>query len=303
MRVYFEVKAYLKILCGLALLIAVLAAIALVRGLKAPPLMPIPEQVAEPLPPTSETKSSAPLFRESFAAILTPEVITPRPIEPKKTDSVADRFRLVTVSLASDPKLSMAFIENIPAKMQKCYHPGETLEDGVTVSEILDKGAVIATSEGTFFLGFGMAGNHIASNSNAGIPNGAGDQTFPHPLGGRRTGTNEWHFSRSRVMDYYEELKTRPERLVTVFDTMTPLYDENQRIQGYKVDIQGEAEFFKAIGFNQGDIVREVNGIPMCNRRVAENLIRRYAADDLDFIVIKMERDGKPVQQVYHSHK
>ena len=104
-------------------------------------------------------------------------------------------------------------------------------------------------------------------------------------------------------MDYYEELKSRPERLVTVFDTMAPVYDANERIEGYKVDIKGEAEFFKAIGFNQGDIVREVNGIPMTNRRAAENLIRRYADDDLDFIVIKMERDGKPIQQVYHSFK
>ncbi len=297
-------KADLKILCGLALLIAVLAAMALVQGVKAPPLRPIPEQVAEPLPSTSETKPTAPLFRESFAALLTPEVIAPRAPETKKNDSVADRFRLVTVSLSSDPNLSMAFIENVPAKTQKCYHPGEMLEDGVTVSEILDKGAVIATSEGTFLLGFGMSENLVGSNSSPNMPSGAGDQTaLLHKFGGRRTGTNEWHFSRSRVMEYYEELKTRPERLVTVFDTMTPLYDENQRIQGYKVDIQGEAEFFKAIGFNQGDIVREVNGIPMCNRRVAENLIRRYAADDLDFIVIKMERDGKPVQQVYHSHK
>ena len=36
---------------------------------------------------------------------------------------------------------------------------------------------------------------------------------------------------------------------------------------------------------------------------LSENLIRRYAEDDLDFIVIEMERDGKSIQQVYHSFK
>ncbi len=196
----------------------------------------------------------------------------------------------------------MAFIENRAARTQKCYHPGDDLEDGFTVSEIIDKGAVINTPRGPFLLTFGSALLLGGSNSTSTSATGVGDvSTLLHKFGGRRTGTNEWHFSRSAVMDYYEELKSRPERLVTVFDTMAPVYGPDERIEGYKVDIQGEAEFFKAIGFNQGDIVREVNGIPMTNRRAAENLIRRYAEDDLDFIVIEMERDGKPVQQVYHS--
>ena len=196
----------------------------------------------------------------------------------------------------------MAFIENKTARTQKCYHPGDDLEDGYTVSEITDKGTVINTPTGPFLLTFGAALLLGGANSMASHADGVGDPSaLLHKFGGRRSGTNEWHFSRSAVMDYYEELKSRPERLVTVFDTMAPVYDANNRIEGYKVDIKGEAEFFKAIGFNQGDIVREVNGIPMTNRRAAENLIRRYAEDDLDFIVIEMERDGKPVQQVYHS--
>ncbi len=246
---------------------------------------------------------SVPLFQETFSVLFAPDpaskALTPK---DKPAEAVADKFRLVTVSLATDPNLSMAFIENRAARTQKCYHPGDDLEEGYTVSEIIDKGAVINTPRGPFLLTFGSALLIGGSNSTGNTSDGVGDvATLLHKFGGRRTGTNEWHFSRSAVMDYYEELKSRPERLVTVFDTMTPVYGPNERIEGYKVDIQGEAEFFKAIGFNQGDIVREVNGIPMTNRRAAERLIRRYAEDDLDFIVIEMERDGKPVQQVYHS--
>ena len=206
------------------------------------------------------------------------------------------------MSLAADPAMSMAFIENIAAKTQKCYLPGEDLEEGCTVSEVTDEGAVVNTPRGPILLAFGSATLRMGAKQNIKSGNGVSDTAASLlKFGGRRTGTNEWHFSRAAVMDYYEELKSRPERLVAVFDTMAPLYDAEQKIEGYKVDIQGEAEFFKAIGFNQGDIVREVNGIPMTNRRAAENLIRRYAENDLDFIVIKMERDGKPVQQVYHS--
>ena len=244
----------------------------------------------------------APLFRESFAAIFAPDPTAKAVPKEKPSNGVAEKFRLVTVSLSANENYSMAFIENKTAKTQKCYHPGDDLEDGYTVSEITDKGAVINTPRGPFLLTFGTALLLGEANSTASNADGVGDPTTVlHKFGGRRSGTNEWHFSRSAVMDYYEELKTRPERLVTVFDTMAPVYGPGERIEGYKVDIKGEAEFFKAIGFNQGDIVREVNGIPMTNRRAAENLIRRYADDDLDFIVIKMERDGKPVQQVYHS--
>ena len=244
----------------------------------------------------------APLFRESFAAIFAPDPTAKAAPKEKPENGVAEKFRLVTVSLSANENYSMAFIENKTAKTQKCYHPGDDLEDGYTVSEITDKGAVINTPKGPFLLTFGTALLLGGANSTASNADGVGDPTAVlHKFGGRRSGTSEWHFSRSAVMDYYEELKSRPERLVTVFDTMAPVYGPDERIEGYKVDIKGEAEFFKAIGFNQGDIVREVNGIPMTNRRAAENLFRRYADDDLDFIVIKMERDGKPVQQVYHS--
>ena len=295
---------FAKVALGAALLVSVASVLLVLTQQRAATDIPAPPSILDfaATNGVGEVRSS-PLLHETFAVLFAPDpaskAAAPR---EKPADSVADKFRLVTVSLAADPNLSMAFIENRAAKTQKCYHPGDDLDDGFTVSEIIDKGAVINTPRGPFLLTFGSALLLGGSNSTGTGPDGVGDvSTLLHKFGGRRTGTNEWHFSRSAVMDYYEELKSRPERLVTVFDTMAPVYGPDERIEGYKVDIQGEAEFFKAIGFNQGDIVREVNGIPMTNRRAAENLIRRYAEDDLDFIVIEMERDGKPVQQVYHS--
>ncbi len=248
-----------------------------------------------------EARSGA-LFAESHASVFAPDNADGAD-RPKSTNPiVADRYRLVTLGLAEDPSLSMAFIEHIQAKTQKCYHPGELIEDGVKVVEVTDNGVLLDTPDGAVMLSFGIAGNAGPANSGkVGTGIGDGAAAAARSFGGRRTGTNEWHFSRDAVMAYYDELKSRPERLVAVFDTMAPVYGADERIEGYKVDIQGEAEFFKAIGFNPGDIVREVNGIPLTNRRAAEKLIRRYADDDLDFIGIKMERDGKPVQQVYHS--
>ncbi len=293
-----------KVAFGAALLVSAAALVRIVSAARTsspvdpPPATPFQAQSGVGEGPTG------PLFRESFASLISPDAIEQRPVLKKTEPDFSERFRLVTVSLAADPALSMAFIENRAAKTQKCYHPGDDLEEGFTVSEVTDSGAVINTPRGPFLLAFGAAMSRegfkpILKSGNDVKDSGAALSGF----GGRRTGTNEWQFSRAAIMDYYAELQSRPERLVSVFDTMAPIYNAEKKIEGYRVDIQGEAEFFKAIGFNQGDIVREVNGIPMTNRRAAENLIRRYAEDDLDFIVIKMERDGKPVQQVYHSFK
>ena len=64
---------------------------------------------------------SKPLFRESFASVLAPGVVERPQPAPVKADGVADRFRLVTVSLASDPQL---FTD--PAVRQALYFPGPT---------------------------------------------------------------------------------------------------------------------------------------------------------------------------------
>lgn len=105
-------------------------------------------------------------------------------------------------------------------------------------------------------------------------------------------------------MDYYNEIKDREERYSAVFDTLAPLYytdeaDGKEKIEGYRVDICGEEEFFKAIGFHQGDVIREVNGIKMTNRYAAEALIGRFISNDLDFVHVKLERDGEEVVQAY----
>ncbi|MBR0056685.1 MAG: hypothetical protein IJP66_05090, partial [Kiritimatiellae bacterium] len=71
-------------------------------------------------------------------------------------------------------------------------------------------------------------------------------------------------------------------------------------IEGYRVEPCGEEAFFAAVGFNEGDIVREVNGIRMDNRYAAEELIRRFAAGDLDFANIRMERAGEELVQSYY---
>jgi hypothetical protein len=47
--------------------------------------------------------------------------------------------------------------------------------------------------------------------------------------------------------------------------------------------------------------VRTVNSIEMTNRRRAENLIRRFTQNDLDLVIIELDRDGQRLKQIYDT--
>ena len=87
--------------------------------------------------------------------------------------------------------------------------------------------------------------------------------------------------------------------MLQVFDSLKPIYDSNDKITGYRVGIEGEQDFFDAVGFRENDVVRKVNSLDMTNRNRAEFFIRQFAQEKLSAIVIDVERDGEPRRLVY----
>ena len=68
----------------------------------------------------------------------------------------------------------------------------------------------------------------------------------------------------------------------------------------YVLDVEGEADFFRAVGLVQGDVVRRVNSMEMTNRNRAEYFIREFVVDRVNAFVIDIERDGEPTRLMYH---
>jgi hypothetical protein len=118
-------------------------------------------------------------------------------------------------------------------------------------------------------------------------------------LGGRRVSENSWVYDRQRVLDYYAEMLDNPDRLVNLFDSMRPVYDDDRNITGYRLDIRGEKDFFESVGMREGDIVRRVNSIEMTSRRRVEFFIGEFVADRANAFVFEIERDGEPRKFVY----
>ncbi len=110
---------------------------------------------------------------------------------------------------------------------------------------------------------------------------------------------NRWVMLRKPLMDYYQELLDQPRRLQQVYDSLKPVYNESKRITGYTVGIEGEKDFFDAIGLQAGDVVKKANSMNMNNRRRADYLIREFSNDKLSAIVLEIQRNGQPAKLIY----
>ena len=116
---------------------------------------------------------------------------------------------------------------------------------------------------------------------------------------GKSVAKNSWILRRESLLDYYYELLEEPERLLNVFDSLKPLYGEGNRINGYTLGVEGESEFFNAVGLKEGDIIKKVNSLKMTSRNRAEFFIKQVVQKKLSAIVIDIERDGQPKRLVY----
>lgn len=259
----------------------------------------------------AEAPDAAPVGREpvDFAAapaagLALPPVVEVPEASPAPAAPAADpgknlrtRFRYV------GPLGLSAVIEDLSTGKQKGYYVGMELEPGAKVAEVRARSVVLDTASGQVVLVSGGAASQAPAENGAesAAASALPELTpFQKRIGWQKNSSNEWSVSQSGLLGYYAEVLSRKERIGAVFDTLEPLRNESGKIEGYKVNIVGEKDFFEAVNFHQGDIVRSVNGIPMTNRRAAEKLVLRFAARDLDFVVIDMERDGETIQQIYY---
>lgn len=216
----------------------------------------------------------------------------------------ASRFRLAGSFFMYDgndgaPSLRLAVIDDLEKGSQWMARPGDSL-DGVRLVGV-ERNSATLEREGlraTLTLAFSsapMSGPSAspASESSTDASPASGETAY-----GRRVGENRWVLQRDRLLKYYEEVMDEPERVVALFDSLEPIYDEG-RITGYELNVRGEADFFKAMGLQPGDRVRQVNAMNMTSRNRGEYFIREFLENRLSVAVLDIEREGQPLKQVY----
>lgn len=227
-------------------------------------------------------------------------------IVPSKTGELAKRFRLagtffeyITGDAKSDTR--RAILDDLRNKTQYITKEQDKIDD-VTIVSILRDRVILRdlSGEEELWLSFAKSGA-------SGAKPGEGEGNTPESaisditaqFGGKQIGKNRWVFKRKALLDYYSGLRDEPKRLLHVFDSLKPARDKNNKINGYILDITGEADFFHAVGLKEGDIIRSANSMRMKNRNRAEYLINEFIADRANAFVLDVQRNGKKEKLIY----
>ena len=221
--------------------------------------------------------------------------------------SLAARFRLAGTILgvsnvgADDP---MAIIDDKTAVRQSIVRRGQEVAPGIALASVKAASVVLSGPDGDEEIFLEKAASASASAPSAAAPDDGARADPAARFGGHEVFPGRWSFNRDAVLDYYSELRDDPQRLLSIFDSMDPVYetdpdDGTRAITGYVVGVEGEADFFKAAGLKDGDIVRAVNNVPMSNRRRAEAFIKSFIDGEASAFVMEIERDGKTEKQAY----
>jgi hypothetical protein len=218
-------------------------------------------------------------------------------------DLLSKRFRLAGTFFMYTQKgsyLRKAIVDDLAVKEQRIVAEGDGLDE-LFITRIL-RDRIIVRDE---------AGREIEIWQSNGGDGSSGEPSDTRPdksgidtaalaaFGGKYTGENRWSFERSSLLRYYKTLLDNPDRLVLVFDSMKPVYNQEKKIDGYRVAIEGEGEFFAAVGLRDGDVVRTVNEIRMTNRRRAEHFIKNFALGRNSAFILEVERKGDLAKQIY----
>jgi type II secretory pathway component PulC len=190
-------------------------------------------------------------------------------------------------------------LHDLQASVQMIVGEGESIGD-VKVVQIASDRVVLrrGLEEAELWLGFSRS--DPASTSPDGTQTSdAGEGVKENAFGGRKTGEHSWVFRRDALQAYYQEVLDDPERLVRIFDSMKAVRSGDRRISGYRLDILGEGDFYRAAGMRQGDIVRKVNGMNMTSRRRAEFFIGEFARNRANVFEMEIERNGQPLKLTY----
>ena len=218
----------------------------------------------------------------------------------RERGALSRRFRLAGTffELGDSPRRkAIAILDDLGAKRQVLVAEGDTVTDGVALVWIRNDRVLLREEEReeelTLSFADPAAASGVAGSQAAAVTAGLSTNRF-----GTQVETNRWVFSRQELLRYYQDVLQEPERLANVFASMKPLY-QDRAITGYILDIEGEGDFFRAVGLQEGDVVRKVNSMPMTNRYRAEYFIREFVEDRVNAFVLDLERNGQPPKLIY----
>jgi type II secretory pathway component PulC len=206
------------------------------------------------------------------------------------------------VSQSNNTTIRKAIIDDLKNNTQLIVVEEQVLNDGRKILRIQNDQVILVNGIKKEIITIPFS---ISSSSSENL-DGSEQDNFSDNLtgkfGGKKTGDNEWEFEKDKIMKYYEELMAEPKRLLNLFDSFAPVYDDNKRITGYKIDIKGEKEFINAVGLKNGDYITKVNALKLTNRRRAEYMIGEFIEGRASTFALEVEREGNQQKIIYRTY-
>ncbi len=259
------------------------------------PRIPCPQSRSVALPPWPQMEASSLSFDATTFVKQAGEQVA------ASLGPLAQRFRLAgTFFAASGHQQSRkAIIDDIQKKTQSLVSEGDNLDQNILVVTIFKDRIILREGNNDEQLWLCFAGGEKTSSANRqsnDVSQGQADATLVRF--GKRTGERRWVLERDAVLKYYQELLNNPDRLAKVFESLKPVY-KTGKITGYTLDVEGEGDVFRAFGLQQGDVIRQVNSMPMISQSRAEYFINEFVKNRVNGFVIDIEREAKPEKMVY----
>jgi len=223
------------------------------------------------------------------------------------TGSLSEKYRLAGTHFGfgttGDEALRIAVLEDLEAQSQSSVREGESFGDvevvEIGISHVLLRRGI---REEVLELSFKPETDEFSEEEES---TGTGDdlrwdeRVLEENRYGKRIAENRWILSRKVLMDYYHAVLDDPERLTDLFLSMKADRMDGE-VAGYRLEKEGEADFYDGIGLLEGDVVRKVNSMMMTNQERSEYFIREFVSDRLSAVVLDVERGGEEMKLIYY---
>ncbi len=104
------------------------------------------------------------------------------------------------------------------------------------------------------------------------------------------------------VIALHAKLTSTSDRRDRVADSLIPLRDRKGRIEAYIVHIKSDPDAFARFGFQNGDIVRKINNMPMTDGKRWKFIVDEVVSGRIHVLVIEIERGGE-IRKIIHMFK
>jgi type II secretion system protein C len=291
-----------KLLATGVMLVAVLVALVYVGVARKLPRMP---EARKQEPVALVWPSTLPVTDGVWQVFLNPQPAAAVPA----TGPLANRFRLAGTFFlyaaegASAESQRRAILDDLRQNQQSIVTEGDMLDEYRVQHVFPDK--VILQSAGvdyTLALSFAdvapTAPAAVAATGETAVVSMEDMPALESSRFGKRVGENRWVFKREELLKFYQEVLDEPQRIANVYLSLKPDY-QGESIEGYRLANEGEADFFKAVGLQEGDTIRKVNSMRMVSQRRAEYFLSEFLKNRVSALVLDVEREGKPEKMIY----